>query len=227
MQAINQATFLATGCCDKYFLQDYMWFYDKKLLQQACEEFGDPLIAVHKIYHSDRQAVLACPLFEINWYDAYLDKHAAEIGYESIEVVDFCRQGLPPYVFANYTKYFTRSGASTGYLEFLLMRLRKDNLRVWANICKELRINILRCENSFMHYEAQREFLDILQPCILASSQEHAFGLNAGRSHIWWKSEAGRGYAIQQCKIQLRHVVKSVLQWGHLWSLCENLRNRS
>jgi hypothetical protein len=68
--------------------------------------------------------------------------------------------------------------------------LNEQNYELLAEIFQENQFNIIRCDYSTLeNIHLQEEFINIVEPVILASSQEHAFGINSKYEILFAKNK--------------------------------------
>lgn len=157
-----------------WFLENFMWYYDKAILENMVRDIGFPIEIVDK---SRKQFPYNHDVFEILLYQNYIYNNLDRYGYKVVNVTEACRKKLSPKVWENYYFELTdRLHGDFGLLEQTMLLLNKTNVKEFIDLFKELEINILRCEsgNNLIY---QKEFFYIVQPYILAASQDHQFGI--------------------------------------------------
>lgn len=182
-QMLNNVIYL-TGCENKWYIEHFMWFYDKQILVDMFAKIGNLNELINKIAENNKNLDIITDIkygiFEIVLYYAYLNLYKEKYGYKEINIDEQLKKYLTNELFQNYKKKFYTSYEGTcGIIEHCLMLLDEQNYKPLASMFKDLGLNIIRCDKTdFDNIELQEKFLDIVQPNILAASQEHAFGLN-------------------------------------------------
>lgn len=163
------------NCSNKlWFLENFMWYYDKNILKDMIGEIGSPIDIVDK---SRKRFPYNHDVFEILLYQNYIYNNFDKYGYKVINVTNACQEELSPKVWENYYFELTdRLHGDFGLLEQTMLLLNKYNVKEFIKLFQKLGINILRCEsgNNLIY---QKEFLSTVKPFILAASQDHQFGI--------------------------------------------------
>lgn len=186
--------------CPLWFLENFMWYYDKNILLDLFNEFGSPIEIVNRIYNEGFKEE---GVFEILLYQAYLLKNYKKYGYKLVDIDESCRTILSAYVYENY--YFeltTRLNGDCGILEQTMMFLNKRNVNEFAQLFKQLGLNVIRCEIG-KHNIYQEMFFNLVKPNIFAASQNHDFGILQGKAKF--------GSLLYQNKHKLKEKIKHVL----------------
>lgn len=168
----------------KWFIEHFMWYYDKKILNKLFADYGtlDEMIAL--LYKNNENLPLINDLrfgiFEIVLYYAYIYKKNKEFNYNIINVNSELKKHLSLQEYQNYLNYQIKMlHGSCGIIEHTMILANKTNYIKLAQTFKDMKLNIIRCDYSnIKNYNIQKKFLEIVQPVILAASQEHAFGIN-------------------------------------------------
>jgi hypothetical protein len=180
-QGVNDnVNFLLGQPCDKWFIENFVWFYDKKVLKDMFNDFGSPIEMAEKIYNLKDEQKKDSGIFEIELYQAYLYHNNDRYNYKVIDVDNLLETNLPSSELTKYIKnYNNMFKGNCGFLEHTCLLLTKKNWKILAQIFKKYRFNIIRCDYSiFKNIVLQEKFMEIVKPNILAASQEHAFGIN-------------------------------------------------
>lgn len=180
----NISKILNCSLDNKWFIEHFMWFYDKQILLNMFKEHGtlsemlSSLATQNKNLQFDKLEKYG--IFEIVLYYAYLYKNAKRYGYDIVNVNDVISKFMSSEEFEKYYNLFLKKFYGTcGIVERIMGLLDKENFTQFINIFKQLGFNIIRCdESSLENYTCQKEFIVAVNPNILAASQEHAFGVN-------------------------------------------------
>lgn len=171
--------------CDKWFLENFIWFYEKNILLNLFAEHGcfeKMVIALdERNKNLDVSENIRTGIFEIILYQNYLYKNKERYGYRIIEVEDELKKYLEDKDLETfYEKFYNVCKGNCGYLEHAVLFLTNKNVRDLALIFKENNFNIIRCDSTNLkNYKLQTTFMNIVKPNILAASQDHAFGMNS------------------------------------------------
>ena len=154
-----------------WFLENFMWFYDKKILINLFDEYGSPFDLVDKVFKNKYKD----GIFEILLYYNYILKNLERYNYSFINVVDYAKNNLEAQVWDNYYfNWMEKFGGCCGVLEHTMALVNKENVVDFANLFKKLGFNIIRSEGK-RNINEQLKFVEICQPNILAASQENVF----------------------------------------------------
>jgi hypothetical protein len=173
--AISEANNLLLGQRIPYwFLENFVWFYERRILNDMYKDIGTFIQMVQKVYN----AHLYDGLFEIAIYQAYLYIHREKYGYKDVDISHELTESVPKKILDNYIKMHNKFFCGNcGLLEHAIILLDKENINILTDIFCRLHFNIIRCEK-INNYTLQKYFIDIVKPNILAASQKHCFGLN-------------------------------------------------
>lgn len=172
-----------------WFLESFVWFYDRKIISDMFNDLGDILSLVDEVYNYKYPIA---GLFEICLYHGYIYQHndIYNYRYNILDSDKIIRETfIDDELYDNYIKQKTEMwGGMLGLLELGMNFLNKKNCRQLAESFKQYGINIIRCESTDLFtYKPQKEFLDILQPNILAASQNHTWSMNNQLKTRLWK----------------------------------------
>lgn len=178
---IDNVNFLLKQNIDMWLLENFVWFYDKNILFDLFNEYGFPFEMAELIYSLEDEQKNNSGIFEIELYQAFVYYNRDKYNYKFLDVDKKMIKTLPDKVLNNYiNEYNKKFEGNCGLLEHTAMLLDEQNYCPLANIFKENNFNIIRCDYSnFENIELQEKFLKIVEPNILAASQEHAFGINS------------------------------------------------
>lgn len=210
---------------DKWFLENFVWFYDYKILNNLCEDFGSPIELVDKVYA--KQLTLPdtsnCGLFEICLYCNYVYMHNSIYNYNIINVDEQLCKYLPSRVIDKFKKDFFRlCNGGSGLLEHVMLCLTKSNVLLLAKMIKQMGFNIIRCDRTDAgNYKLQKQFMDIVQPSILAASQNHCFGLNATFKNRFRLLVTESKSFMKLQKHGRKFIVPFVFLWKFSWRMAE------
>lgn len=180
-QGVNDnVNFILGKPCDRWFLENFVWFYDKAILKDMFQEYGTPIEMAEKVYGLKDEQKIESGIFEIELYQAYLYNNNDKYNYTVIDVDNLLKSNLSASslqkYFDNYNNLFK---GNCGFLEHTMLLLDETNCEILAEMFKKYRFNIIRCDYSiFENIKLQEKFMNVAQPNILAASQEHAFGLH-------------------------------------------------
>lgn len=162
-----------------WFLENFVWFYDKQILTDLFAEHGSPIDIVEKIRLTNNPGRQECGIFEIDLYQSYVYLHRDKYRYRAIDVerfLDDLSEAERSKYLVNWTNKFQ---GNCGLMEHALMLLTQTNVDVLAKHFCDAGFFIIRCEkSSFRTCKLQARFLDAVRPNVLAASQEHFFGLS-------------------------------------------------
>jgi len=176
----KNVSYLLNYNIDHWFIETFCWFYEKHILQDMFLELGTPLELVNRVYeHAKTEDDVNAGVFEIILYQAYLYMNREKYGYKWIDVNHECEKYLGSYDFLRYKEaYLKIYEGECGLLEKVSSLVDDRNTKQLARLCCDNRFNIIRCEYDFHPTSAQRYFMETVHPNILASSQNHIYGVN-------------------------------------------------
>ena len=165
---------------NKWFLENFVWFYDKKILNDMFSSLGQPIDIVDKIYKKGNSINIESGVFEIELYQEFIYCNNTKYQYQFLDINNIMKKNLSEKSYQEYyNKYINKYGGGYGLAEMAMMLLTEDNIEPLANMFKDNKFNIIRCDSTnIKNYRLQSKFLNIVQPNILAASQDHAFGVN-------------------------------------------------
>lgn len=177
---LDNRNFLINNNCNKWFLENFVWFYDKKILNEMFETIGEPIELAEKIYNSVDEKHLTPGIFEIELYQSYIYCNNGKYKYKINNIDNDLKSYLCDFDFHKYkTEYDTIYDGNCGVLEHSLMLLTNSNYKALAKLFIDNKFNIIRCDKTnFNNAYLQTKFIEIVSPNILAASQLHIFGIN-------------------------------------------------
>ena len=158
-----------------WFLENFVWFYDYKILADLFKEHGSPFEVINKVF-DDAHNLRVTGVFEIDLYQSFIYLHHKKYGYNLIDTDSMLDKILNPYLYREslLKKYW----GNCGLLENTTSLLNVANIKDFAKLFKDNNFNIIRVnETSVNNYYYQKEFLQLVRPYILAASQDHIFGV--------------------------------------------------
>ena len=170
--------------------ENFIWFYDRKIMLDMFKNLGDPLSLVDKVYNYKYPGV---GLFEICIYHGYIYQYNDDYnyGYNVFDADKIIKETFidNDELYDNYIKQKnTMWSGMLGALELTMNFLNEKNYSKLAEAFKRYNFNIIRCESTdFSTYKYQKEFLDIAKPNILSASQNHTWGVNNQLKTRLWK----------------------------------------
>lgn len=179
-ESCDNVNFLLDKSCDRWFLENFVWFYDKAILNDMFQCYGSPIEMADKVYDLQVEQKIRTGIFEIELYQAYLYHNKDKYNYTVIDIDKLLESKLNTSLLRKYLDDHNKLfNGACGILEHAMLLLTHSNWKSLANMFKTCNFSIIRCDYSnFENIELQEKFLNIVQPNILAASQEHAFGIN-------------------------------------------------
>ena len=183
-QMVKNIDYLLGESCPYWFLENYMWFYEKKIVQDLVKQYGNPLDMAEKLRLKNLNMKIdehiLSGIFEITLYQNFIYFNLQKYKYDFINMDELIKKYLSSReVDVFKSSFYKKLRGGCGLTEHVCLFLKKNNVKNLAQLFKDLQIKILRCDRTDAKlYPLQKKFLNIVQPCILASSQGHCFGLN-------------------------------------------------
>ena len=184
---IDNVEFLLKFKSNLWFLEQFAWFYDEKILRDLFEEIGSPIEAIDKVYNKIKKVgnEKGIGVFEIILYCNYIYKNKEKYQYKVINANDECEKYLGHVKFEEYMyEYFKIYDGNCGLIERMMVLLTKNNVHDFEKMFVENNFNIIRCDRALKRYTLQKEFIKKAKPYIFAASQDHLFGVNNNIGYI-------------------------------------------
>lgn len=179
LQASSNINFILHSNCDKWFVEQYVRFWDVNILRDIFDRYGTCIEIVKKIYEKERDEYPKIGLFESVLYDQFIYENNDKYQYRLVDLDEECESVVPGEIIKKYRFDMNRIWhGSCGLLESCSILLDKENYKYFAQVFKKNNLNIIRIETEPQNYKWQKRFLDIVQPNILTCSQENLFGVN-------------------------------------------------
>ena len=173
--------------CDKWFVEQYVRFWDVNILQDLFDRYGSCFEIVDKIYKKENNTPPQIGLFESVLYDQFVYENNQKYNYRLIDLDQACENSLSADVLFRYRKNMAAIWkGSCGLLESSSVLFDKDNYQGFARVFAKNNLNIIRIETEMQNYIWQKKFLEIVKPNILTCSQENLFGVNKTWKN-WWR----------------------------------------
>lgn len=170
-----------------WFLENFVWFYDKKILEDLFNQYGTPLEIVQKVYQEQEKNIINqnVGVFEIELYQAYVWKNLKKYNYSFYDVNEMLKIALTSEKYQDFMLLHAQKyNGNCGLLERITDLLPYISFDDISQKMHNSKFNIIRCDKTDLKlYPLQKQFLEIVQPCILAASQEHCFGINNTWQH--------------------------------------------
>ena len=214
-----------------WFLENFVWFYDKKILHNLFHEYGNPLDLVKKISHEETEINREVGIFEIELYQAYIWKNLNKYKYKFLDIDEQLHQMLSS---EEYLKFINEHDllfeGNCGLLERITDLLLYVPLVETGNFMQKNNYCIIRCDKTdAINYKLQKKFLHRVKPYILAASQSHLWGIN-NNLHMRFKLLIGDNLNYIKLKKHIRNLlqpfvwiyaqIKSILHWvGEIFSV--------
>ena len=183
-QMLENIDYLLDFKCDKWFLENFVWFYEKRILQELFAEHGCLEQMVNRLNAKNENikidGTIRTGIFEIILYQNHIYNNKEKYGYKVIDVDCELEKHLRVEDRALFDKeFYAYWRGNCGLLEHAPLFLTDSNVKDLASIFKKNNFNIIRCDSSsYKNFRLQAVFMNIVQPDILAASQAHAFGMN-------------------------------------------------
>lgn len=168
---------------DYWLLENFIWFYDLNILNQLFRDHGSLYTMAEKILHENKDLSISdsCKygIFEICLYQNYIFKNREKYGYSLINIDEMLCNNLPQDIKQKYIDdFYSLLKGNCGLIEHVALFLTNENVEHFAYLLKRMKFNIIRCDKTTLqNYKLQKKFLDIVEPVILAASQDHYFGV--------------------------------------------------
>lgn len=168
----------------RWFIEHNMWFYEKSILEDLFKQYGTLYSMIQKLalynHNLKLQNKLKYGIFEIVLYYAFIYKNNNKYKYKHYDINAILEENIPQDILIDYyNKFYEKYQGSTGIIEQYMSLLTEDNWQYFTDVFKKLGLKVVRCQYiNINQYKPLNNFMDIVQPDILACSQEHIFGIN-------------------------------------------------
>ena len=172
----NTAFILQSEKVEKlWFLENFVWFYDYKILNDMFTKYGSPFDLINKVY-KDAFGKRNVGVFEIDLYQCFVYLNRKKYKYDVFDVDAMLEKATKADLYRK--ELVKRWGGNCGILERATSILNAENIKGLAKQFKENHFNIIRVNETSLHnYKYQKAFLKVVDPYILAASQDHMFGV--------------------------------------------------
>ncbi|MCR4555639.1 MAG: hypothetical protein K5766_02400 [Alphaproteobacteria bacterium] len=166
-----------------WFLENFVWFYDFKILSDLFKKHGSPIQIVNRVYE-EMEKDSFCGIFEIDLYQTYIYQNLNKYHYSFVDLDEEFKSFEDNQIYRKIHQI--KFGGECGLFENVMVLLEKGNIEYFANLFRKLRFNIIRCDKTTPeNYALQKKFLNIVQPVILAASQDHYFGVKHNKKQLF------------------------------------------
>lgn len=162
-----------------WFLENFIWFYDKNILIDLIKYYGTPIEIIQKSKENNVDDIYKLGVFEIILYHRFIYENKDTYKYKFIDIDAVLQQTLSPNLLNKFLDmFYADCNGGNGVLEMALRYLDNNNIDLLENLFVNNRFNIIRCDMGYNKYWHQRRFIKNVKPNILAASQDHLFGVN-------------------------------------------------
>lgn len=161
-------------------VESYEWFYKREILQDLIAELGEPVDIVRKYVPTGKFPDLEGVLEALLYY-LFILKHNDRYGYKVYVVQDEFRKYLGDDLYNRFRRRFDgNSGLNmAGIYEVCTRYIDEKNKYAFMKLFNDKGIQVIRFLPPRGNYPAQKEIVEKTGICIMASEQNHCFGLNA------------------------------------------------
>ncbi len=154
---------------DKWFIETFMWFYEKRILKDLFGEFGNPIDLVEKIYQKKKFNIAG--LFEICLYCSFISKQNIKYGYDFIDVCELLSKNMSDNLCGEYIDNFMNIfKGESGIFEHALFLVNDNNYEYIKRIFNLRYFKIIRCDINLRQFFAKK-IIKESNVKILASSE--------------------------------------------------------
>ena len=157
---IDNINYVLNVECYRWFLENFVWFYDRKILNDLFNQYGSPICIVDKIYNLNNLQKLEPGIFEIELYQEFIYLNNKKYNYSLRDVNLILEDSLSVEEMNLYQqRYYTLYHGGCGLLEQAMMFLTNTNYKNLANAFRENNFNIIRCDYTNLdNYGLQKAF---------------------------------------------------------------------
>lgn len=215
-EASDNINYILNTKCDKWFVEQYVRFWDVNILKDIFFKYGSCYDIVNKIYKKELNFEPKLGLFESVLYDQFIFENNDKYNYKLVDLDIECEKYINIDTLEKYRNDMARIWrGSCGLLESSSILLDKFNYLGFANVFSQNGLNVIRIETNAKNYKWQKKFLDIVQPDILTCSQENLFGVNNNFSN-WYNILIGQCVYYKKLKKHLSMLMKpfgAIFHW--------------
>lgn len=159
---------------DAFYLENFVWFYDKKIVEELFQKIGQPIDLVQKLFEMGKK-----DLFEIQLYHQFIDINSQKYGYRINNIYKLLKENLSKDAFLQYLdKYYLIYKGNCGLVERVGSCVSRSNFKQISNLLKALNFNIIRSE-CHKDIVMNNKTIQRIAPCMLSASQDHSFGIKS------------------------------------------------
>ena len=193
-EASDNINYILGSKCNKWFVEQFVRFWDVNILKDIFKRYGSCYDIVKKLHKKELHAPVKIGLFESVLYDQFVYENQKKYGYRCIDIDRLLEKCLSKDSLSAYKKkFFDDLSGNSGLTEFFMLYLDKDNIDGFIKFCKEIPLNILRCDDTRLTLKRlywENVLMNAVQPNILACSQAHYFSLNKNKIFLTEKFDA-------------------------------------
>ncbi|HGZ0726605.1 TPA: hypothetical protein ACN8NA_004470, partial [Escherichia coli] len=171
LDVVNNSAVILGTTPDEYFLEHFVWVYDKDIVNEMFYHIGDIISVLEKV-----KAAGGRNLFEIQTYLAYIYMNNERFNYRLVNVIDEVSKIDIGYL----DKYYDVFKGNFGVLEMAGSLVSNNNYKEIASLLCSLNVTMVRSEY-YGRMKYHNKFIKAVNPSFLCSSQAHSFGLNDTR----------------------------------------------
>lgn len=175
LRASENINFILKSHCDKWFVEQFMRFWDINILKSILKKYGSCFDIIENIYEFEKNKSLKMGLFESVLYDQYVYENIEN--YQKYDLDKELSENMSESAKDTYIKrFYRRFNGASGLTEHFAIFLNNENINSFVNIYQKLHIDILRVDDPhFKNMYNEIVFLKKMKPKILTCSQNHFY----------------------------------------------------
>ena len=174
--SVENVEYLLNYQTNNWYIEEFSWFYEKEILVDLFEQYGQPIGLIHKIGELISPSKRAAGVFEILLYRIYIEKnHSKYPRYKFIDIYEMLKATLEKQDFLKY--YWDSKNTfhgESGFFEHFSLFIKFKSLKHFIKLINNIQCPIVRFESyRTRDYIIQRLLIKKSNIQILAASQDH------------------------------------------------------
>lgn len=172
----NTEKILETSLDNKYLLEYFGWFYDKKIINDFFNSFNDEIPNILSKKDFSAEPLNLRHLFECFLYQGFIYKNNNKYNYKFYNTAEILEAHLGKKLYKEYLNTFLKSVFnSAGLFEHTSVFVNEKNLEALKEIHRKYNLTIFRCENYNDNSDLQFDLIDSTPISIVTASQSYKF----------------------------------------------------
>lgn len=161
-----------------WFLETFDWFYEKRILIDLFNYYGSLWKMINYIYYKYPERRNE-GIFEVLLYYMFIAINNRKYNYNIINIDELLKQNIGEMQYKRLlNKHYKLGKGGFGIVERIAELVNKETVKKIADIFIINNVKFIRIDGFFKNYFNKKLFIELVNPCVLAASQDHFFGIN-------------------------------------------------